>query len=270
MPILPITLWGMYMLKKIQIKILFFCLLFLSTACLKQSESITPLAQPVTLAQLQKESLMAIANQAGGYSELSTQAQSTLALSTDPSIFYLNVTYNIQNIDVFAVANIPNTFEQIGNSFLMKLAEMVLAIGGPQNVSLNAFTFAVPNINIDRDLVKSITVKRVFLQYNALIDQQSDYAANFTFINTLELARVINIGQVGKVDSLLLTYQKSHNACLFKCIQFDIIDGNILDLIEPHSTITIQPSLSIASIPAVTNITLDGYVELQIGLKLPF
>lgn len=249
---------------------LLIIIIFINTACLKKTESITPIAEPTTLAEIQKEALLILANEAGN-SELSHNAQSTLAMSSnDPSIFYLNIKYNIQNIDVFKVADMPNTFEQIGHSILLKLASIVLSVIGQYNVDLHSFDLAIPNLNLNRNLVKSIKVKRVFLQYNSVIDQASDYAANFAFINTLELARVVNAGQIGKVDSLLLSYQKKHNYCLFKCLQFDIIEGNILDLIEPHSNITLQPSLSIAGLPAVTDLKLDGVIELEIGLKLPF
>ena len=249
--------------------ILLCSIVILTCSCLKQSESITPLAEPKTLSELQRESLMAIANQAGN-SELSAAAQSSLQSSTDPSIFYLNVKYNIKNIDVFEVANIPNAFEQIGHTFLMKLAKLVLAIGGPRKVDLNAFDLAIPDLNLDRTVVRSIKVKRVFLQYNKELDEATDFAASFNFIDSLELARVINIEKIGKIESLLLSYRKVHNRCLYKCLQFEIENENVLDLMEPHSVIKLQPTLSVVSIPAVTDIRLDGIIELQIGLKLPF
>jgi hypothetical protein len=118
--------------------------------------------------------------------------------------------------------------------------------------------------------VKSIKVKRVFLQYKKEVDEASDFAANFNFLNSLELSRVLNINQIGKVDSLLLSYRKIRNNCMSKCLQFEIINENILDLLEPHSSIRLQPSLTISSIPDVTDMKLDGVIELQIGLKLPF
>jgi hypothetical protein len=240
-----------------------------SSACLKQTESIAPIAAPRTLSQLQQDYLMTLANRAGN-SELSASARSTLQASTDPSIFYLNIKYNISNIDVFEVINMPNTFEQIGHTFLMRLAKLVLAIGGARQININSFNLAIPDLNLDKNIVKSIRVKRVFLQYNKEVDEASDYAASFSFLESLELARVLNINKIGQVDSLLLSYRRIHNNCLYKCIQFDIVNDNLLDLLEPNSSIKLQPTLAIVGLPAVNNIKLDGLIELQIGLKLPF
>jgi hypothetical protein len=249
--------------------ILLVFLMTITTSCLKKTESITPIAETKTLAELQKESLMAIATQAGN-SELSAAAKSTLEASTDPTIFYLNLKYNLTDIDVFQVVNMPNSFEQIGHSFLLSMVKLVLAVGGPQEINMNSFELAVPHLNLDLNIVKSIKIKKVFLQYNSSVDLSSDYAANFEFLDTLEVARVVDTNNIGRVDSLLLSYRSIHNRCLFKCIQFDIINDNILDLLSPAMPIKLQPSLSIKSIPDVTNIRLDGSIELQIGLKLPF
>jgi hypothetical protein len=164
----------------------------------------------------------------------------------------------------------PNAFEQIGHTFLMRLVKLVLAIGGPKEININAFDLSIPDLNLDHHVVKSIQVKRVFLQFNKEFDEASDYAASFSFLDSLELARVINVKNIGQVDSLLLSYRKIHNRCLYKCIQFEIENQNILDLLEPHSSIKLQPTLAIASLPDIYDIKLDGVIELQIGLKLPF
>jgi len=238
-------------------------------ACLKQQESITPLSKIETIAELQKEALMNLAERAGN-SELSAEAQSSLELSSDPSIYYLNIKYNIKNIDVFESANIPNTFEQIGHSFLQTAAKALLAISGPRQFNINDIAINIPDLNIDRSIIKSIQIKRIFLQYNAELDQASDYAANFSFINNLELARSVTVTNVGKVDTLFLSYKKARNACMFKCIQFDILENNIIDLLSPNTNILLKPTLSISSLPAINDLKLDGVIELKIGLKLPF
>jgi hypothetical protein len=164
----------------------------------------------------------------------------------------------------------PNAFEQIGHTFLARLAKIILTVSGPRVINVNAFDLTIPDLNLDRNIVKSIKVKKVFLQYNKELDEATDYAASFSFIDSLELARVMNIGKIGQVESLLLSYRKIHNQCLFKCMLFEIQNDNILDLLEPNSKLKLQPTLSIASLPAVTDIKLDGVIELQIGLKLPF
>jgi hypothetical protein len=256
-------------------KSLFFKIIFsinmilISSSCLKQNESITPISPAQTLAELQREALMAVANQAG-QSELSTDAQSTLATSSDPTIFYLNIKYNLKNIDVFAAADMPNTFEQIGNSFLKTVAKIFLAAVGTYNVSINDISLTIPDIQIDRDVVKSLKIKRIFLQYNSEIDISSDYLANFSFVNTLELSRKVTVPKVGEVETLFLSYRKNRNFCLYKCLQFDILENNLLDILKPNSNIKLKPVLSIGKLPDINDIKLDGVIEMQIGLKLPF
>lgn len=241
----------------------------LMTSCIKQTESITPLAKTLTLAELQREALMNTAAMAGN-SELSNAARASLEMSPDPTVFYLNIKYNMKNIDVFEAANMPNTFEQIGHSFLQTLARFVLSIGGPQQVDINDIELSIPDLNLDRDVIKSIKIKRIFLQYNQDLDLNSDFAANFSFIDSLELTREVTVPQFGKVHTLFLSYRKVRNFCMYKCIQFDILEDDVIDILKPNTNVLLKPSLSIASLPAVNELKLDGQIELQIGLKLPF
>ena len=253
------------------IKILFhLSLLLFFSSCLKQQESISPIAQTQTLADLQKESLMHAASLAGN-SDLSSEAKATLEMASDPSIFYLNIKYNMTDIDVFQAANMPNMFEQIGHSFLQTVTKAVLAIGGPRQVSINDINFTIPDsVNLDRSMIKSIQIKRIFLQYNKEVDAASDYAANFAFIDSLELARPIALANGKKVDTLFLSYRKTRNLCMFKCIQFDVLEDNLIDLLKPNLFLTLKPTLSLSSLPAINDLKIDGQIELKIGLKLPF
>lgn len=246
------------------------CVIIITSSCIKQSESITPIAPATSIADLQRESLMAVANQAG-QSELSADAQSTLALtSSDPSIFYLNINYHLKNIDVFKAADMPNSFEQIGHSFLRTLAKFFLAAVGNYNVSINDIDLNIPDITVDRSIVKSFKIKRIFLQYNEEVDIHSDYLADFSFVNSLELSRKVTVPKVGEVETLFLSYRKNRNFCLYKCLQFDILENNLIDILKPNTNIRLKPALSIGKLPAVNDIKLDGIVEMQIGLKLPF
>lgn len=246
------------------------CVIIVTSSCIKKSESITPLAKASTIAELQRESLMALANQAG-QSSLSNDAQSTLAFSADdPTIFYLNINYHIKNIDVFEAANMPNTFEQIGHSFLRTVAKFFLAVVGNYNVSINDIELNIPDIAIDRSIVKSLKIKRLFLQYSEEVDIESDYLANFSFVNSLELSRKVNVPKVGEVETLFLSYRKGRNFCLYKCLQFDILENNLIDILKPNTNVRLKPTLSIGKLPDINEIKLDGIVEMQIGLKLPF
>lgn len=242
--------------------------LFLSS-CLKQTESIKPIAKAQTLAELQREALIETANQAGN-SELSTAARASLETASEPGIFYLNIKYNIRDIDVFKAADMPNTFEQLGHSFLQTLARVVLAVGGARQIDINDIDLNIPDLNLDRNVVKSIKIKKIFLQYNKELDEQSDFSADFSFINTLELSREVTVPRVGKMNTLFLSYRKVRNFCMYKCIQFDILEDNIIDILRPNTNIKLKPSLSIAALPAINELRLDGQIEMQIGLALPF
>lgn len=252
-------------------KITLICVVgLICISCLKRSESITPIAPVATIAELQKEQLMKVAEEAG-QSELSLDAIATLETQAkDPSIFYLNIKYNLKNIDVFEAAGMPNTFEQIGNSFLKTVAKLFLAVVGSKNIDINDIDLNIPDISIDREIIKSFKIKRIFLQYNKEVDEHSDYLANFVFVNTLELSRKVTVPKIGEVETLFLSYRKSRNTCLYKCLQFEILEDNIIDILKPNTNVKLKPSLSIASLPDVSDIKLDGVVEMQIGLKLPF
>lgn len=246
------------------------CTSLFLTSCLKQQESITPIAPATTIAELQREAMMRAAEDAG-HSELSKDARATLEMSPDPRIFYLNIKYNLKNIDVFQAANMPNTFEQIGHSFLQTVAKAVLAIGGPRNVDINDIDLVIPpSIDLDRSIVKSLQIKRIFLQYNTDLDSSSDYLANFSFVDTLELSREVTVPNVGKVNTLFLSYRKARNFCLYKCIQFDVLEDNLIDMLRPNTNIKLKPALTISSLPAINQLALDGQIELRIGLLLPF
>jgi len=245
-------------------KILTLLSFVLLTSCLKQTESITPLAPVQTMAQIQREAMMSTALTAGN-SQTSEASKVTIQESTDSSLFYLNLKYNIKDMDVFETADIPNSFEKLSNSFLKALAKLFLRIKGSQTIEIDPIELDLPNMNLDFDIVKSIRVKRIFLEYNKDYDQSTGGKANFSFVGSL------NVNRVGKNKSRLFSYAKKGNNCNYKCLDFTMDDGNVFDLLKNNSdSIIVKPSLSIVSLPKVTELRLDGQVELQIGLKLPF
>ncbi|MCO4793770.1 MAG: hypothetical protein KC493_08665 [Bacteriovoracaceae bacterium] len=245
--------------------ILLFFLIALS-AC-QIEEKITPLAEPITLAELQREQLLM---------ELENQGQAPLDDSTltsieygEDDVFYLKVKYNISDIDVFREAEIPNQFEELADSFLGLMTRVVLGVSGPQDVDLDEFVLQIPDLEIDRSIVKSIRIHKIFLKYSDELDAGSDFLADFSFINSLDLAQTVNIPGIGNVDDILFSYRKMHNHCLYKCLLFEIHNDNLLTLINSKKDLRLRPFLSVSSLPAVTDLKIEGQVELQIGLKLP-
>lgn len=201
-----------------------------------------------------------------GNSELSQNAKATLEQTKDqPELFYLNLKYNIKDMDVYETADIPNSFEKISNGFLKLLAKLFLRIKGPQQVDIDPIELDLPDLNLDFDVVKSIKIRRVYFEYNKEFDQSVNNKASFSFVSGL------NLNRVGRNKSLLLSYKKENNKCNYKCIDFSIADGDVFDLIKNNSqSMILKPTLTIGSLPKITELRLDGQIELQIGLKLPF
>jgi hypothetical protein len=78
------------------------------------------------------------------------------------------------------------------------------------------------------------------------------------------------VPKIGKVNTLLLSYQKNKNKCLNKMSSVSIINDNVLDFFDREKHIKLKPSLVIAKLPEINEMVFDGQIELQIGLKLPF
>jgi hypothetical protein len=239
--------------------------LIILCSCLKQSESIDPMVQVQTLAQLQREAMMATALSAGN-GLLSDSSLATVQTSPkDPELFYLTLKYNIKNFNLYETANIPNSFEKLGHSFFKVFIKLFLRIKKSHTVNIDPVTLDLPDMNLDFDIVRSVLVKRVYIEYNKEFDDSVDDEASFSFINTLNMKRVSGD------KSLLISYDKSDNNCHYKCLDFKISNGDIYDLLKrDSSSITVKPTLAIGALPKVTGLILDGQIELQIGLKLPF
>lgn len=250
-------------------KSFFVAFVLLLSSCLKQSEKITPIAEPTTLAQLQREAMFQAANSAAN-GELSAASRAALELSSDPTLFYLNLKYQVKELDVFESAGMPNAFEQIGHSFLAKFAKLLFSMNGPKVVDIAPIDFTVPDLNLDKSVIKSIEVKSIQLRYSDSVDRQSDYNADFSFINSIELARQVSVPKIGIVDSLYFTYYKNQNNCLFKCLQFNVVNNNLMEILTQKTAVKLKPFISIIDLPKVNNLTIDGVIEMRIGLKLPF
>ena len=234
-----------------------------TSSCLKQTESITPIAPVMTLAELQRESMMNTALMAAGNNELSAAAKAELEASqADPSIFFLNIKYNIENMDVYATANIPNSFEQISNSFLTILAKLFLKLTGSRTVDIGTVEVPLSNLNLDFSLIKSIKIQRIYLTYNKALNSSTGNIADFSFINSLSISTT--------AGDKLFRYLKANNNCQQKCLDFAINNGDIYNLVKDVESVKVNPALTISSFPKITELKLDGEVDLQIGLKLPF
>lgn len=241
-------------------KIVFLTLMLgLSVSCLKQSESIDPIAPVKTLAEIQRESMMTTALEAAGNSTPSKDASINVEKGpTDAGIFYLNMKYRIKDLDVFDSTHLPNGFESLSNSFIKALANIFLKVSGGRTVDIGTVEIPVTDLSLDFSVIKSIRIKTLRMQFGQSMDQ----AADFSFIKSLDVNKA--------TGEKILSYKKSSNQCDFKCIEFIVQDGNVLDLIKDTNVLKIDPVMSISRLPDFTTLKLDGDVDLQIGLKLPF
>jgi hypothetical protein len=243
--------------------IILLSLSFLSTSCLKQTESITPLAEARTLAQLQRESMMNTALQAAGNNELSERTKAFVEISaTDPTLFLLNLRYKINKMDVFETTHLPNSFEQIGNSFLRALAIIFLKVSGSKTIDIGAVNIPIPNLNLDFEIIKSIKLKRIYLEYHQDLNDSSRNIADFSFLKSIAIKQLDG--------TQLLSYKKTNNRCLYKCLDFMIEHPDILLLMRDANGLNLIPSLAISNLPKTNEFKLDGEIDLQIGIKLPF
>jgi hypothetical protein len=254
-------------MKKSQIPLILMILLL--TSCLEQTEEITPIAAPKTLSEIQREKYERILTEAGGGNMTGSTVES-IQHSNDPSLYFLNIRYRLRDIDIFEMAEEPNTFEEIGNSFLGAFAKIILSSSSALDVDFDDIILEIPAFDIDREMIHSIKIKKIYFQYAKGVDEASDYLANFGFINTLEVSRKVEIPSQGSVDALMVSYRKKDNHCFNKCIDFKIFTENLLDIFKPGEKINFKPKLSIEGIPEITDLRIDGHIELQIAIRLPF
>ncbi len=254
-------------MKRLLIQVLLLIVCITALSC-KIEEKITPLASPITLADLQREQLE---------QELQVQGKTNASSSTIQSIefgeagvYYLKVVYNIDEVDVFEIADIPNQFEKLANSFLGTLTRIVLGITGSQDVDLSEYVVDLSDLQFDSEIIRSIRIHKVFMKYSEEVERQSDFTADFSFVENLELAQPVFIPGVGNGEKLLFSYRRRNNRCLYKCLEFEVHEQNLLTLIEDQQVLTLKPLLSIRALPKVTDLKIQGQVELQIGIKLPF
>lgn len=180
----------------------------------------------------------------------------------EPGIFYLQMKYKIKDLDVFETAHIPNSFEQLGNSFLKLIAKIFLRITNERQVNIGPVEIALPDLHLDYQIIRSIKITRVHLEYNKALDEATNGKADFSFLKTFSISNT--------AGERLLSYQNNLNQCQMKCLDFIIENGNILPLIKNIDNVKLNPALSISSLPNINELRLDGDVDLKIGLQLPF
>lgn len=231
----------------------------LSVSCLKQSESIDPLAPVKTLAELQRETMMATALEAAGNTGPSDAATVDVQKSPEEAgLFYLNMKYKIKELDVLDSAGLQNGFESLSHTFIRMLANIFLKLTGGRTVRLGTVSIPLPDLNLDFSIIKSIRINAVHLELSKVMQDRAD----FSFLKSLTIKKTNGEN--------LLSYKKDLNHCEYECLDFVVQNSNVLDLVKETDQLKIVPTLAISKIPEEDQLILDGEISLQIGLKLPF
>lgn len=235
------------------------CVLGLTASCLKQSESIEPIAPVKTLAEIQREGMMTTALESAGNNTPGPNSTTDVQKSpAEPGIFYLNMKYRIKDLDIYDSANLQNGYESISNTFIKMLANIFIKVSGGKTVNIGEVDLPLPDLNLDFSVIKSININSFRIQYSNRINQTAD----FSFLKTMQIKKVSG--------ESILSYKKTMNQCDYDCLDFAVQNGNILDLIKNTSSLKIVPVLTIAKLPEESDLIIDGEINLQIGLKLPF
>lgn len=179
----------------------FFVFLFFVLPAWSRRSRLPRIAKAQTLAELQREA-MAITALTAGNSELSENAKSTLEQTKDaPDLFYLNIKYNIKDMDIYETADIPNSFEKLSNAFLKRWLNSSCASKDLSVCWDWSYWIRPPDLNLILRLLKvsksnvsiSNTTKNLI---NQLITRRVS-----AFVSGLDLNRV------GRNKSLLLNYK---------------------------------------------------------------
>jgi len=229
----------------------------LTASCLKQSESIDPIAPVKTLADLQRESMATTALESAGNNAPSDHSSTDVQKSpSEPGIFYLNMKYKIKDFDVYEGGGLQNGYESISHSFIKMLANIFIKISGGRTVNIGQVDIPLPDLNLDFNIIKSIKINSFRIQHSSGTD------ADFSFLKTMQIKKISGEN--------ILAYKKTMNQCEYDCLEFSVQNGNILDMVKNAKVLKILPVLSIAKLPDDSSMILDAEINLQIGLKLPF
>ncbi len=242
---------------------LLIMLMISASSCLERTESIAPIAPIKTMAEIQREAMMQQAIEAGGNTELSQETQSTLEESkNDPSLYFLNIKYSLEDMDLSEAVDLGNSYEILGNSLLRTFAKIFVALKGTHEIDMDEIEVPLPDLNLDFNVIKSIKIKRLYLTLNPAYVRQAGPSVNFSFIESLQFNKP-------QVKTSAFSYKKTAS-CAHKCIEFQVNDGDFYNALSSGHGVWLKPTLFINALPKRLDYHLDGQIEIQIGLRLPF
>ena len=215
------------------------------------------------MAEIQREAMMQQAIEAGGNTELSQETQSTLEESkNDPTLYFLNIKYSLEDMDLSEAVDLGNSYEILGNSLLRTFAKIFVALKGTHEIDMDEIEVPLPDLNLDFNVIKSIKIKRLYLTLNPAYVRQAGPSVNFSFIESLQFNKP-------QAKTSAFSYKKT-SSCAHKCIEFQVNDGDFYNALSSGHGVWLKPTLFINALPKRLDYHLDGQIEIQIGLRLPF
>lgn len=248
------------------------CLIISLSSCLKQSESIEPFAETISLSESQTIMFNRVVRESMG-AEVVFDQPDYYYYQNDPDHFYLKVNYSFKDLNLDDLDDSMNSNEImdiLGNSFVQFFAKIFFKMGGTYDVDLGAIDLDIPFVNIDYDVVKEISVTEVYFEYSQDVQFEYGNEANFFWINELSIYHPWTIpGASQPMDVLLFDYTDDTNYCFYRCVDMKIYTFDIIPFIDNKTSLKLNPELTIQDLPPM-ELEFTGHVEFLIKLKLPF
>lgn len=252
-------------------KFLLICFLLL-TSCLKQEESIQPLAEPVSLSESQRIMFQRITEESLG-AQFTFDNPDYYMFADDPDHFYLAVNYKFKDFslqELMEGTDSEGTLDILGSSFVRFFAKIFFGLGGKYNLDLDPVSLEIPFTNIDYDVVKEISMREAYFEYSERVKKLYGSKANFQWIKNLEISTPWTIpGATDPLDVLIFSYDDFDNECFYRCLDMKIFTFDIIPFIDNRTHIDLNPDLTVQNLPP-DELEFTGHIRFLIKIKLPF
>lgn len=246
--------------------------LLLFTSCLKQEESIDPIAQPVSISESQRLMFQRITQESLG-SQFTFDSPDYYLFDDDPEHFYLKVDYKFKDFsleELLEGTDSEGTLDILGSSFVRFFGKIFFGLGGQYQLDLDSFDLDIPFTNIDYDVVKEISMRSAYIEYSESVKKRYGSEANFQWIKNLEISTPFLIpGASTPLDVLIFSYDDFENECFYRCVDMKIFTFDIIPFIDQKTQIGLKPNLTVQALPP-DEMEFTGHITFLIKLKLPF
>jgi hypothetical protein len=239
-------------------KLLLFSLITIASfSCKFKEDTIIPFAEPQTISEIQQAILLATNGK-----DFQASSMSYYQVEGDSEHFYLKLRYNADRITSQDLERANSDISHMSRSLMGLFAKIFFKLGGEYDVDIPAISFELPTMEYDKDIIVDVNISKIHLEF-----LKPSKANNFKFIEHLEL---LTPSKENGGDKLLLGYKKNNNKCNFKCMELDLYETSIIDIIGDKKIFTVKTDLKINKLPKKIDLKFKGYVEIFVKLKLPF